>query len=231
MRQMAETAPAAAPHGRAEKVRERTRALLAEAEPEDALGRLHREIGACARCGICPQGDRAGAGRGAGSAELMIVGEQPGDHEDLAGRPFVGPSGQLLDESAEAAGLDRGAAYVTNAVKDFKYEPRGKRRIHSKPDAGEVERCRWWLDLERELVAPKLILSMGATAAEALTGTGKGILKRRGRIEEAEDGTPVLLTVHPSYLLRIPDAGRAEAERAAFREDLAAAARLVQGMA
>ncbi|SFE46798.1 UdgX family uracil-DNA binding protein [Roseivivax sediminis] len=227
VRGMAETAPAEGPMPRAERVRETTRALLAETAPRDALDRLAREIRGCARCGICAAATAPVPGEGPAPAELMIVGEQPGDREDLAARPFVGPAGQVLDRAAEVAGLDREAVYVTNAVKGFKYAPRGKRRIHQRPDAGEVERCRWWLDLERELVQPKVIVAMGATAAVGLTGSDAGLLKRRGRVERAEDGTPVLLTVHPAYLLRLPDAARAEAETEAFHRDLAQAARML----
>ncbi|ETW11957.1 phage SPO1 DNA polymerase-related protein [Roseivivax marinus] len=231
VREMAETAPASMPARRTETLRETTRALLAEAEPQDALGRLNRQIGACARCGICAQATGAVPGEGPADAALMAVGEQPGDREDLARRPFVGPAGQVFDREAQAAGLDRAAVYVTNAVKGFKFAPRGKRRIHQRPDAGEVAHCRWWLDLERQLVRPKLILGMGATAAKALTGSGRDIGRRRGRIEEASDGTPVLLTVHPSYLLRLPDRARAEAETERFRGDLAAAVRIADSLA
>lgn len=159
---------------------------------------------------------------------MMIVGEQPGDREDLAGRPFVGPAGQLFDEEAAAAGLDRGSVYVTNAVKHFKFAPRGKRRIHQKPDAGEVTACRWWLDLERDLVRPRLIVAMGATALASLTGSGAGILKRRGSVERLDDGTPVFVTVHPSYILRLPDEAARVEERRRFRDDLQAARQLLE---
>nr|WP_040609777.1 UdgX family uracil-DNA binding protein [Pseudooceanicola batsensis] len=163
-------------------------------------------------------------GEGPGDAPLMIVGEQPGDAEDRAGRPFVGPSGQLLDREAAAAGLDRSAAYVTNAVKRFKFVQRGKRRLHQPPDRTEIEHGRWWLDHEIALVRPRLILAMGGTAAESLTGSRTGLLKRRGRIEETDRG-PVFLTVHPSYILRLPDPARKKDETERFREDLAEVAR------
>ncbi|MBF9034629.1 UdgX family uracil-DNA binding protein [Rhodobacterales bacterium HKCCE2091] len=164
-------------------------------------------------------------GEGPEDADLMIVGEQPGDHEDREGRPFVGPAGQLFDRIAAEAGLDRDAAYVTNAVKRFKFRQTGKRRLHQPPNAGEIQHAKWWLDLERELVRPKLILSMGATALQSLTGKRDGLMKRRGRIEETAAG-PVFVTVHPSYLLRLPDPSRREDETARFREDLEAVARL-----
>jgi DNA polymerase len=161
-------------------------------------------------------------GEGPMPASLMIVGEQPGDEEDRAGRPFVGPAGQLFDREAGAAGLDRSTAYVTNAVKRFKYTMRGKRRIHQAPDRGDVEHAKWWIRQEIALVKPQLILAMGATAAETLTGQRAGILSRRGTIEETEFG-PVLLTVHPSYLLRLPDRDARAHGTEAFRGDLAAA--------
>ena len=155
----------------------------------------------------------------------MIVGEQPGDLEDLEGRPFVGPAGQLFDEVAAQAGLDRARAYVTNAVKHFKFTARGKRRIHQSPTQGEIQHCRWWLDLERAQVKPRLILAMGATALDSLTGDRRGLLTRRGGIEQTAEGTPVLVTVHPSYLLRLPATERAPAE-AAFEADLRRAAEM-----
>jgi len=151
----------------------------------------------------------------------MVVGEQPGDAEDRAGRPFVGPAGKLFDRVAAEAGLDRSAAYVTNAVKRFKFLMRGKRRIHQSPTSGDIEHARWWITREIELVRPRLILSMGGTAGETLTGSRKDLLKRRGGLEETAVG-PVFVTVHPAYLLRLPDAARpAETER--FRADLVAA--------
>ncbi|SLN69748.1 Uracil DNA glycosylase superfamily protein [Roseivivax jejudonensis] len=231
VRGMAETAPAETAAPRVDKVRARTAALLAEAAPEDALGHLRRDLSACARCGICARATAPVPGEGPAGAPLMIVGEQPGDHEDLAGRPFVGPAGAVFDEAARAAGLDRGAAYITNAVKGFKYAPRGKRRIHQRPDAGEVTRCRWWLDLERDLVRPRLILAMGSTALASLTGSGQGILSRRGRAETLADGTPVLPAVHPAYLLRLPDRAQAAAERARFEADVARAVALARAAA
>jgi DNA polymerase len=160
-------------------------------------------------------------------ADLMIVGEQPGDQEDLSGRPFVGPAGQLFDQIAAQAGLDRTLAYVTNAVKHFKFTPRGKRRIHQRPNTSEIDHCRWWLDAEIAQVQPKLILGMGATAAEGLTGRRDAILARLGKVEETPDGTPVLLTLHPSYLLRLPDAAAKSDATAQFRDDLQTAVRML----
>jgi DNA polymerase len=194
-----------------------------DAPAPDTLAALRAEAAACTRCSLHANATQVVVGEGPADAELMFVGEQPGDQEDLAGRPFVGPAGQLFDEIAAAAGVDRTRTFVTNAVKHFKFAPRGKRRIHQKPDAGEVQACRWWLEAERKLVEPMLIVALGATAAEALTGTGKGILKRRGGIEATADGTPVFLTVHPSYLLRLPTEDLKAEARLAFRRDLEAA--------
>ncbi|MFD0857707.1 UdgX family uracil-DNA binding protein [Roseovarius aquimarinus] len=220
-RAMAEAAPTLPPIRAA-----RAQAQLAAHKSAwvDTGAGLEAEIRACTRCPLHCNATQAVCGEGPERARLMIVGEQPGDQEDLAGRPFVGPAGQLFTRVAEEAGLDRGAAYLTNAVKHFKHIPRGRRRIHQRPDAGEVERCKWWLDAEIARTQPRLILAMGATAALALTGSGAGITARRGRIERGLAGHDVLLTLHPSYLLRLQDdAARARAT-ADFRSDLAQAA-------
>jgi DNA polymerase len=152
----------------------------------------------------------------------MLVGEQPGDQEDLAGRPFVGPAGRVLDEALAQAGLDRRKIYVTNAVKHFKNEPRGKRRLHKKPNAGEIEACRWWLDRERAIVRPRLTIALGTTAAVALLGRSATIGKLRGKPITA-DGTTLWITVHPSFLLRLPDESSRHRELARFVDDLAGA--------
>ncbi|MBM9594929.1 UdgX family uracil-DNA binding protein [Roseitranquillus sediminis] len=189
----------------------------------DTLAALHEAARGCTRCDLYRNATQVVVGEGSTDAEMMFVGEQPGDQEDLAGRPFVGPAGRLFDEVVAEAGIDRSRTFVTNAVKHFKFAPRGKRRIHQRPDAGEIQACRWWLEAERRLVQPLLIVALGATAAESLTGTGKGILKRRGTVETAFENVPVFLTVHPSYLLRLPDADLKAQERERFRQDLAAA--------
>ncbi len=189
-----------------------------------SLAALARDAAACTRCPLHGPATQVVMGEGPAGAPLMIVGEQPGDTEDLTGRPFDGPAGQLFDAEASHAGLDRRAAYVTNAVKHFKYIPRGKRRLHQRPDTPEIEACRWWLMQERALVRPRLIVAMGATALASLTGTGAGVLKRRGSIEALPDGTPLLVTVHPSYILRIPDIAEQDDMRALFRTDLRTAA-------
>jgi DNA polymerase len=191
------------------------------------IAALRAEAAGCARCPLHAHATRVVFGEGPAGAALMFVGEQPGDREDLEGRPFTGPAGQVFDETLRAAGIARDEVYVTNAVKHFKHVVRGKRRIHQRPDAGEVSHCRWWLDAERTLVRPKLIVALGATAALALTGDGSGILRRRGTVERPEGSAPVFLTVHPSFLLRLPDTEARARETAAFRADLEAAAEFV----
>ena len=221
--QMQLAAPTLAP-ARAARITERLTMSPTDTPAPGSLDALKAEASGCTRCPLHRDATQVVVGEGPRDAPLMAVGEQPGDQEDLAGRPFVGPAGQLFDRLAEEAGLDRDRAFVTNAVKHFKFTPRGKRRIHQRPDAGEVQACRWWLDLERELIRPKLILAMGATAALSLTGRGDGIMKRRGTFEATEDDTPVLLTLHPSYLLRVPNAAAKAAAERDFRADLALAA-------
>jgi DNA polymerase len=154
-------------------------------------------------------GIRAVPGEGPARAAIVLVGEQPGDQEDIAGRPFVGPAGHLLDKALGEAGIDRKRVYVTNAVKHFKFEPRGKRRIHSKPNAGEVTHYRWWLEKELDLIKPKLVVALGATAALALAGRPVAVERNRGPMKFR--GHAGYLTVHPSFLLRMPQADRADA--------------------
>ncbi len=158
---------------------------------------------------------------------MMLVGEQPGDQEDLAGRPFVGPAGQLLDRALGEAGIDRRTVYVTNAVKHFKFEPRGKRRIHQKPDTSEIVACNVWVEAERQLVQPAITVLMGATAARAVLGRAVTISRERGRPMPLAGNTQALVTVHPSYLLRLPDEDAKRREYAAFVLDLQHAASLV----
>ncbi|MDA9918428.1 UdgX family uracil-DNA binding protein [Erythrobacter sp.] len=178
-------------------------------------------IAECRDCPIAECGTRAVMGEGAAGALLMIVGEQPGDQEDVQGRPFVGPAGQLLDECLEAAAIDRSAAYVTNAVKHFKYVQRGKRRIHQSPAAKEIDTCRWWLEAERAVVKPRIILALGASAARSLLGKSVSITKARGTPIPLEDGSELWVTAHPSYLLRL-DGDARETQGALFARDLTA---------
>jgi uracil-DNA glycosylase len=159
-------------------------------------------------------------GEGKVGAVIMMVGEQPGDQEDLAGRPFIGPAGRLLDRALADAGIDRAKVYVTNAVKHFKNEPRGKKRLHKRPNRYEVEVCRVWLKQEIELVRPQLILALGVTAAEALAGRSVVLSRERGKVIELADGQRGMVTVHPSSLLRMPDQASRHAAFAALVKDL-----------
>jgi uracil-DNA glycosylase len=174
----------------------------------------------CRRCPLWRDATQTVFGEGPHQARVIFVGEQPGDQEDIAGKPFVGPAGRVFDEVLEEAGVDRGLTYVTNAVKHFKFEPRGKRRIHSKPNAGEVQACRWWLDHELRLIRPDLAVALGATAALSLLGKAVAITKLRGQTVTREDGLRVFLTVHPSFILRIRERADAAAERARFLDDI-----------
>jgi DNA polymerase len=181
---------------------------------------LREEAVGCTRCPLFRDATQTVFGEGPLSHAIMFVGEQPGDQEDLAGKPFVGPAGILFDEALAEAGIDRARAYVTNAVKHFKYEQRGKRRIHSKPNAGEIQACRWWYMQERELIRPALTVALGATAARQMLGKTVTISGARGVAHRLEDGSEGWVTVHPSYLLRLPDRDTAAAEHARFIEDL-----------
>ncbi|GGB28654.1 uracil-DNA glycosylase [Sphingomonas metalli] len=212
--QMIDTARTAAPSPKG------TNSMAAwQALREEALG--------CTRCPLYAPATQTVFGEGPIDAEMMIVGEQPGDQEDLAGRPFVGPAGQVFDRAMAAAEVDRTRVYVTNAVKHFKFEPRGKRRIHAKPGTGEIEACRWWIGQELALVRPRMTVAMGATAARSLFGRTMTISRERGRVLDLPDGGAAWITVHPSYLLRLPDKVQAEEEFARFVEDLRAAAKVV----
>ncbi|MBN9306774.1 MULTISPECIES: UdgX family uracil-DNA binding protein [unclassified Devosia] len=198
---------------------------LPEAAPAEAITSLaaaRAAVQGCRRCPLYEHATQAVFGEGPPTAEVMFVGEQPGDQEDLAGKPFVGPAGQLFDRVLDTVGLERRRTYVTNAVKHFKFEPRGKRRIHQRPNAGEISACRFWLELERELVRPKLVVAMGATAVQSLTGKAASISSLRGKKLELPDGAALLVTVHPSYLLRIPEAARKAEELKKFEADLRA---------
>lgn len=203
--------------------------LTPEAERSDeiptTIAGARKAAATCTRCDLCRYATQTVFGEGPETADVMFVGEQPGDQEDLTGKPFVGPAGQLLNRMLEEAEIDRDQYYVTNAVKHFKFVPRGKRRLHQRPNGHEIERCRWWLAIERDLIKPRMIVVLGATAAQAVTGSGQGISKRRGQIEELADGTPVFVTIHPSAVLRSGDDAAREAARADFLRDLRALAR------
>jgi DNA polymerase len=166
-------------------------------------------------------------GEGPTNATVMFVGEQPGDQEDTIGRPFVGPAGQMMDRAMEEAGIDRRTAYVTNAVKHFKFTQRGKRRIHQTPEVPEIQACNFWLDSERTHVRPRLLVMMGGSAARAILGRSVTISRERGRPFNLPGGQAVFVTVHPSYLLRIPDAAAKAREYEAFVRDLKAIRELI----
>src|SRR5262245_21932008 len=193
-------------------------------DPERALKALEAEAARCTRCDLYKHATQTVFGEGPANAALMLVGEQPGDQEDLAGRPFVGPAGKVLDMALEAAEMDRAAIYITNAVKHFKNEPRGKRRLHKKPDTSEIDACRWWLDNELELVEPAVTVALGATAARGLFRKSLTINANRGRLIALPGGGEGLITVHPSYLLRLQDEGDKRREFDLLVKDLRIAA-------
>ena len=190
---------------------------------------LPQAINACKRCSLWKSATQGVPGEGKAPSGLMLVGEAPGDQEDLQGHPFVGPAGAMLERALEEAGMDRKSVYITNAVKHFKFEPRGKRRLHVKPSAGEIEACKWWLEQEMRLVSPKLVIALGATAARALLGRVVTIAQTRGSALPLSDTTDLWVTIHPSFLLRIPDERRRRAEYQRFVQELTEAHRWVNG--
>jgi DNA polymerase len=205
--------------------------LLFDAEPPRAitsLKELARAEHECRRCPLYENATQAVPGEGRRHAHLILVGEQPGDKEDIAGKPFVGPAGRMLDEALEEAGIPREEVFVTNAVKHFKHEMRGKRRLHKRPNAYEIERCKIWLDVERTIVRPSGIVALGATAARSLLGRPVTITKVRGAPLQLADGTAALVTIHPSLLLRIEDRADKAREYRAFVTDLRQAAKFLQ---
>jgi DNA polymerase len=197
--------------------------LHADAPLQDAM----HEASDCRRCHLHELATQTVFGEGPAHAKVLFVGEQPGDQEDVIGRPFVGPAGQIMDRAMEEAGIDRRTVYITNAVKHFKFEPRGKRRIHKTPEAPEIQACRFWLDVELVRLRPKLVVAMGGTAARALLGRAVTITRERGRPIEMPDGQAAFVTVHPSFLLRVPDEDAKAREYRAFVDDLRKVAELV----
>jgi len=198
----------------------RKAAMPAGGNVRQAWEALRQDAAHCTRCDLYRCATQTVFGEGPLDAKILFVGEQPGDQEDLAGRPFVGPAGKLFDGALAEAGIDRAQTYVTNAVKHFKFVARGKKRIHSKPDAGEIEACRWWIEQERELIRPPLTVALGATAARSLIGKVVTITKVRGAPLTLADGSECWVTVHPSFLLRLPDADARRTEHARFVADL-----------
>ncbi|MGV2186602.1 UdgX family uracil-DNA binding protein [Rhizobium rhizogenes] len=184
------------------------------------LEALRSDAESCRRCDLYRNATHLVFGDGPRNAEIVLVGEQPGDKEDLAGKPFVGPAGRLLDQCLEEAGIDRDRCYVTNAVKHFKYQMRGKKRLHARPNAGEMQRCAWWLGAELELLQPKLVVALGATAVSSLLGSKVRVMRDRGRILRPSGQVEILVTIHPSALLRIREPGEKEKSRLAFIRDL-----------
>jgi len=190
--------------------------------PDDmtSLKALRTAEAECTRCPLYRHATQAVPGEGPARARIMLVGEQPGDREDLQGKPFVGPAGRVLDEALAEAGLDRDKLFVTNAVKHFKFELRGKRRLHKRPNAYEIDRCRQWFELERSIVKPRIVVALGATAIRCVNGKPLTIAKARGRILPLSDGGQMIATIHPSFLLRIPDEADKHAQYKRFVRDL-----------
>jgi DNA polymerase len=198
--------------------------------PQADLPELRDIAAGCTACDLYKRGTQTVWGEGAPTAEVMLVGEQPGDREDIEGRPFVGPAGRLLDSALEDAGIDRTKVYVTNVVKHFKWEPKGKRRIHKKPNAAEVTACKPWLEAEIARVDPRVVVALGATEAQALLGRDFRVSKQRGEFMEwpAAGGRLITATVHPSSILRAPDESR-DSELREFTRDLTLVAKELQG--
>ncbi len=191
----------------------------------DDLGKVAAAAKGCTACHLYKRGTQTVFGEGPKRAKLLMLGEQPGDQEDLAGKPFVGPAGKLLDRALEDAGIDRAQVYVTNTVKHFKWEPRGKRRIHQKPNSREIAACRPWLEAELRLVRPKVLVCLGATAAQTVFGPSFRVTKQRGLVLQSEFAPKVVATVHPSSLLRQPDEESRARKYALFVADLGVAAK------
>jgi uracil-DNA glycosylase len=194
----------------------------------DDIEALRDEAADCRACHLWKDATQTVFGEGPQHAQVMLVGEQPGDKEDLAGKPFVGPAGQMLNRALEEAGIDRKKVYVTGAVKHFKFVPRGKIRLHQKPNTSEIKACRQWYERELKSINPDLVVAMGATAAQSVFGKITPINKTRGRLINLEDGIKALVTVHPAYLLRLPDADAKAREYQRFVDDLKIAAEVLR---
>jgi uracil-DNA glycosylase len=199
-----------------------------DSRSNDKIESLRREAASCRACPLWKDATQMVFGEGPTDAEIMLVGEQPGDREDIQGRPFVGPAGLLLDKALAEAGVDRGRVYVTNAVKHFKFEPRGKRRLHKRPNASEIKVCRRWLLDEIEAIGPRLIVALGATAAQGLVGRAIPIQSNRGVVLDLANGLQVLVTIHPSALLRLQDEEDKRSGYASFVNDLRSIERLAK---
>ena len=198
--------------------------------PRPTIGKLQEAARDCRACPLWKTGTQTVFGEGSRHAKVVFVGEQPGNDEDLAGKPFVGPAGKLLDKALEEAGIDRNEVYVTNAVKHFKWEPKGKRRIHKKPNGREIAACRPWLEAELSVLKPKVLVCLGATAAQALLGKDFRVSRQRGQFVESELAENTVATVHPSSILRAPDEETRHREMALFVADLKKIAKVIQSV-
>src|SRR5206468_10672355 len=204
------------------------RSIGVTAQPPDqprSVEQLKDAAASCKGCDLWAEATQTVFGEGAEHSRMMLIGEQPGDQEDLQGKPFVGPAGRLLEKALDEAGIDRRRVYVTNAVKHFRFTRRGKRRLHEKPNAGQIRACRPWLDGEIEVVRPRIIVLLGATAAQAVMGPAFRVSKQRGEVLNSPVGLPVVATVHPSSILRAADNESREAAMSSFIADLRVAAK------
>ena len=201
---------------------------MVSGRPNDKIDNLRREAASCQACPLWKDATQTVFGEGPPTAGIMFVGEQPGDREDRDGHPFVGPAGQLLNKALAEAGVDRERVYVTNAVKHFKFEPRGKRRLHKRPNAGEIKICRRWLFDEIDAIGPQLIVALGATAAQSLAGRAIPVPVNRGKILDGTNGLRIFMTIHPSALLRPRDDEERRSGYASFVNDLRSIERLIE---
>ena len=217
-----------APNPRPQRVRAVAREASLASVAAGTIDALRAEAAGCRRCPLWAPATQTVFGEGPENAEIVFVGEQPGDQEDLAGRPFVGPAGQVFDAALDEVGIDRGRVYVTNAVKHFKFVPRGKRRLHQKPNVSEIVACHWWLARELDILRPRLVVALGATAVRSLTGRTMTLAAAREQKLQTESGTALLATIHPSYLLRLPDEALKAREHARFLADLRRVAELAK---
>lgn len=208
------------PHSRRARAGREEEGELTGARTLMSVGELRGAVNECRRCTLWKATTQAVPGEGAAPARLMLVGEAPGDSEDRQGHPFIGPAGAILDRALQDAGLGRDSVYVTNAVKHFKFEPRGKRRLHIKPSASEIEACHWWLGEELRLVAPKLVMALGGTAARALLGHPVIVSQLRGAPIRLSATAHLWVTIHPSFLLRVPDDAQRRNEFERFVNEL-----------
>src|SRR5215510_4068065 len=199
--------------------------------PNPTIASLRQAAAGCQACDLWQLGTQTVFGEGNGHARVMLVGEQPGDQEDLQGKPFVGPAGKILDKALEEAGIDRNETYVTNAVKHFKWEPRGKRRIHKKPNSIEINACHPWIQAEIEVIQPEVVVCMGATAAQALLGRDFRVSTQRGQLVKSDLAPYVIATVHPSSLLRAPDEETRRIEMRRFVDDFKVVANIINKLA